>query len=246
MIRPRVRYRLWGLGKRMARGAALAFVLLAYGVSSLQHIPSPAYLLRSASRAVEGHQRFPCEAGSCGCSTAERCWSSCCCHTRHQQLVWALLNGVLPPDSISITDDEWIAAANSVREGSAHCSSCVDRIKADLALGIAMQGDATWGDGQLADIGGCCGESEQIAEARTPSDRVARAAQDADSRFNLPTLSPLGCRGVEQVIAAGFIAIKLSEREIIIPDTTGVPIAALPVSIPASHLLEPIPPPPRA
>jgi len=40
---------------------------------------------------------YPCKGGRCGCSTAEKCWTSCCCNTPEQRLAWAIQNGVTPP-----------------------------------------------------------------------------------------------------------------------------------------------------
>lgn len=54
----------------------------------------PVPLVSTAKRAVE---RFPCESSRCGCSTAEQCWRSCCCHPLDQRLAWAKRHGVQPP-----------------------------------------------------------------------------------------------------------------------------------------------------
>lgn len=42
-------------------------------------------------------ERYPCENCSCGCSSAEQCWSHCCCYTMEERLEWALRNDVVPP-----------------------------------------------------------------------------------------------------------------------------------------------------
>ncbi|WP_417746488.1 hypothetical protein [Rosistilla oblonga] len=42
--------------------------------------------------------RFPCEACSCGCSSAEFCWDKCCCHSDVEKLQWAAENDVQPPE----------------------------------------------------------------------------------------------------------------------------------------------------
>lgn len=40
---------------------------------------------------------FPCQSCSCGCATAEQCWTSCCCFSPEERLAWARENGVQPP-----------------------------------------------------------------------------------------------------------------------------------------------------
>lgn len=42
-------------------------------------------------------ERFPCEHGHCGCTSAEHCWRSCCCHSLSERLAWAKREGVTPP-----------------------------------------------------------------------------------------------------------------------------------------------------
>ena len=39
---------------------------------------------------------FPCMDKPCGCDTAERCFTNCCCHTPAETLAWATAHGVEP------------------------------------------------------------------------------------------------------------------------------------------------------
>ena len=39
---------------------------------------------------------FPCMDKPCGCDTAERCFTICCCHTPAETLAWAKAHGVEP------------------------------------------------------------------------------------------------------------------------------------------------------
>ncbi len=39
---------------------------------------------------------FPCMDKPCGCATAEQCFTSCCCNTPGETLVWARVHGVAP------------------------------------------------------------------------------------------------------------------------------------------------------
>lgn len=64
-----------------------AFVVAATGV--------PLSMPRVTQRSLG---RFPCENCGCGCSSAEVCWTNCCCNTMQQRLAWAKRENVRPPD----------------------------------------------------------------------------------------------------------------------------------------------------
>lgn len=98
------------------------------------------------------HERYPCEDCGCGCASAHECWTNCCCHTEHERLVWAIENGVMPPPGVEFGDDAWIAAANDVAPGSAHCALCVDGVMDKLRRGVATKSVH-----HLARAGSCCG-----------------------------------------------------------------------------------------
>jgi hypothetical protein len=61
-------------------------------VAVMSGAPLPAGKARQKSGEL-----FPCTANDCGCDSAERCWSSCCCHTLAERLTWAKERGVRPP-----------------------------------------------------------------------------------------------------------------------------------------------------
>lgn len=121
----------------LLRVAAVAVTLLAFVIAWFGVIPSP-HLIGQwiGHRAVEP-ERYPCEGHACGCASADECWNQCCCYTPHQRRVWAIRNGVTPPQSVRITEAEWIAASNDVQPGSATCWMCVDELLDDLSHGIA-------------------------------------------------------------------------------------------------------------
>jgi hypothetical protein len=39
---------------------------------------------------------FPCMETPCGCDSAERCFTNCCCHTAAETLAWAKARGIEP------------------------------------------------------------------------------------------------------------------------------------------------------
>jgi hypothetical protein len=48
--------------------------------------------------ATRGGEWFPCSADACGCDSAARCWSSCCCHSLSERLHWARRHRIRPPE----------------------------------------------------------------------------------------------------------------------------------------------------
>src|SRR6266481_10155373 len=62
-----------------------------------------AYLLTVAGFPVLGSTKkhgshpFPCQDHDCGCSSAEECWTNCCCFSPEQHLAWAHDHAVEPP-----------------------------------------------------------------------------------------------------------------------------------------------------
>lgn len=47
---------------------------------------------------------FPCQDGRCGCATAQKCWTDCCCHTPAERRRWAENRGITPPAYAVLSD----------------------------------------------------------------------------------------------------------------------------------------------
>jgi len=120
-----------------------------YLIASFGLIPAPRVI--SGWLGHLSHERYPCEDCGCGCASAHECWTNCCCHTEHERLVWAIENGVMPPPGVEFADEAWIAAANEVAPGSAHCALCVDGVLDKLRRGVATKSVH-----HLARTGSCC------------------------------------------------------------------------------------------
>ena len=58
-------------------------------------IPCPA-----ARPAKDTKVPYPCQTRSCGCSSAEQFWHSCCCMTMSERLAWARDHNVSPPPDV--------------------------------------------------------------------------------------------------------------------------------------------------
>ncbi len=225
---------------------AIAFLAASMGV-----VPSPAMV--AGWFGVVWSSPYPCQDHACGCASAHQCWTECCCHTEHERLVWAIEHGVLPPAGVTFTDEQWIAAANAVRPGSAHCSLCVETLKTSLARGVAIHGESK---GDHSRDASCCGESKSCDEpalgaatkagscCETSSSAHASKAKGAPARWGMSALS---CKGKNVLLAVGFPPLPrvagmgdlLPAPEFIEP-TTPIDEHA------ASRPLDPTVPPPRA
>lgn len=149
-------------------------------------------------------ERYPCESCGCGCASATECWTHCCCHTEQQRLVWAIENGVMPPPVVEFSDEQWIAAANDVKAGSAHCVMCVERIKGELRRGIATRTDhdpacdcAGACDGHC--VKACC-ETKTAGKSAGGALCTARGEGEKKPSWPGPSISALSCKGLQQLL----------------------------------------------
>lgn len=82
----------------LRRGVAWAMLALYCLVAS--GLPLPMVMPPAGSAAAkriagkDRSQPFPCMDKACGCDSAERCFSSCCCHTPSETLAWAEARGI--------------------------------------------------------------------------------------------------------------------------------------------------------
>jgi len=81
---------------RFAARSAVAWVVLATLLPlAIGFMPKSERLVRTADGLVA--ERFPCEDSPCGCASAARCWTRCCCNTPATRLAWCLREEVIPP-----------------------------------------------------------------------------------------------------------------------------------------------------
>jgi hypothetical protein len=243
--------------RSIARRALAGVLLAAFCIAGTGVMPSHAVLSATLARLLGGDSpagdAFPCQDGGCGCSQAADCWTSCCCNTPHERLVWALERGVMPPPIARFSDSQWIAAANAVKAGSAHCGSCVVAIKASLRKGIALAPPSA---ARGSESKSCCSARESApessllavcpAESGTCCDGVDSSAKTAccdrpqqaseAAKRGLPCLSALGCKGSSPLLAVPLPPSLPAEAEVAIvtvevpapPSCAAAPALALP------------------
>lgn len=225
-------------------------LLSVYLVASFGVIPSPRVVMGWFGQ-VAG-ERYPCEDCGCGCASATECWTHCCCHTEHVRLVWAIQNGVLPPENVEFTDEQWISAANAVKPGNAHCSICVARIKGELRQGIATQPAQHARSCECP--GACDGLCGKRCCATQPAPQTATGGSCCAARNDVtkpswpgPVVSALSCKGLQQLLTITLPpppAVRIAE---LIPPVPTRSVPERPSDVFAtSRCLDVTPPPPRA
>lgn len=107
----------WHHGKNKRRGhRVLLFLVLGSFLMANFPLPIPAEFFIPSGIAFgmksqvqnadedEDQTPFPCQHGRCGCTTAQKCWTNCCCHTPSERLQWAKKRGVNPPSYAVLSD----------------------------------------------------------------------------------------------------------------------------------------------
>ncbi len=83
----------------------------------------------AAAKNVAGKDRsqpFPCMDKACGCDSAEKCFSNCCCHTPIETLAWAKARGIDPAVVDALSRRVAAATAHAESLASSCCSADVD------------------------------------------------------------------------------------------------------------------------
>ncbi len=225
----------------------VSLVLLSvYVVASIGVIPSPRVIAGWFGQLAG--ERYPCEDCGCGCASATECWTNCCCHSEHERLVWAIKSGVMPPSVVKFSDEQWIAAANDVKPGSAHCVLCVERIKGELRQGIATR---PIHDPACACEGSCTGDCRKpccgsgVADQKSKSASCCAKGGEKKPSWPGPSMSALSCKGLEQLLTMTLPPAPLARVVgFILPEPAAfVPERPKDIAYPSRTLDVPKPPP---
>jgi hypothetical protein len=104
--------------------AILGYTLVASGLPLPFGMITPAAPDSPAAKRLAGKDRsqpFPCMDKTCGCATAEQCFTSCCCSTPAETLAWARARRVEPAVLAAL---EQRVASSSQLAAKAPKSSC--------------------------------------------------------------------------------------------------------------------------
>ncbi len=175
----------WVPGVRAGIGGItlIAFLLTAGG------LPTPAAL------SIPSGERFPCEQHRCGCASAQKCWSDCCCFTHKQKLAWAKANNVTPPAEFMLAESN-----------SSTTDSCSAKTKSCCAAKVTKS---------------CCGGGKTSASPRpeTDEDWAIEAQKCRGVATNWVTLGAIACDAIATRIpvhnAPGEILPLVNESAVI-------------------------------
>jgi len=120
---------------------------------------------------------YPCQNGTCGCDSAEKCWNNCCCLTMAERLAWARAHHVTPPDFVVAQ-----AAADSAQEESACCAGCCEETCTSNTAADALVHDHSCEDACC--LPATCGQASQRGSSaasccHTPPAKTKPAATKA-------------------------------------------------------------------
>ena len=65
--------------------------------------PDPGSAAGRKLAAKDRSRPFPCMDKACGCDSAERCFTNCCCHTPAETLRWAKARGIEPAVIVALS-----------------------------------------------------------------------------------------------------------------------------------------------
>jgi len=83
------------LFRRGVAWAVLAlYALVASGIPLPMGLPPAGSAAEKKIAGKDRSQPFPCMDKACGCDSAERCFTNCCCHTPAETLAWAKARGI--------------------------------------------------------------------------------------------------------------------------------------------------------
>jgi hypothetical protein len=128
----------------IAWGMLGLYALVASGLPLPVALPPAGSAAARKLAAKDRSQPFPCMDKACGCDSAERCFSSCCCHTPAETLAWAKARG-LDPAVLAALQCRVAAATSAPASGG--CSavqpqrSCAAADEADAAADDAICSD---------------------------------------------------------------------------------------------------------
>jgi len=153
----------------------------------------------AAARTLAGKDRsqpFPCMDKACGCDSAERCFSNCCCHTPAETLAWARARGIEPAVLAALA--RRVAVAQPAPQARGCCTAqaatpaCCAAAKPAAASCCTADQPAAPVDDRL------CGDDQSLA--------AERAAGEADPPLDEP--APRGVVILRAMLACGGIVAQ--------------------------------------
>lgn len=152
-----------------------------------------------AAKRLAGKDRsrpFPCMDKACGCDSAERCFSNCCCHTPAETLRWAQARGIEPALIAALQRRVAVAAPAPAAGG---CCAVKQQAKPSCC--------AASDDGEAAEDS-VCGDSTSLAgEPVSPPSSEEPATNDEPGCRVVILRAMLACNGIVAQWAAACVSL---------------------------------------
>jgi hypothetical protein len=156
--------------------AICGYMLVASGLPLPLGVVSPAAPESPAAKRLAGKDRsrpFPCMDKSCGCATAEQCFTNCCCNTPAETLAWAKAHAVEP--AVLAALERRVVRDRPAVEKVAKTSCCLSQAQvAEASCCTIKQPAALCEDTEI------CSDEQSLAAA-------PRASTDVSTEKELPT-----------------------------------------------------------
>jgi hypothetical protein len=192
---------------------AVAWAMLGLYALVASGLPLPVALPpagTAAARKLAGKDRsqpFPCMDKACGCDSAERCFTNCCCHTPAETLRWAKARGI-EQTVIQVLQRRVAAAAPAAPAGG--CCAAKQEVKPSCCTAAVPPKPSCC----AADEDDACGDDAICVEERSLVAESAPAPAPADDEPapKVVTLrAMLACGGIVAQWAAACVSLPPPE-----------------------------------
>jgi hypothetical protein len=152
----------------------------------------------ATARKIAGKDRstpFPCMDKACGCDTAERCFTNCCCHTPAETLAWARARGIEASVIDALT--RRVAAAAPAPQAAGSC--CAAKAKQQTQPSCCAAAD----DAICSDYRSLAADArDKPAEDATPVAPAGDREDEAPVRGTVMLRAMLACSGIMAELGA--------------------------------------------
>jgi hypothetical protein len=224
--------------------AILGYTLVASGLPLPFGMITPAAPDSPAAKRLAGKDRsqpFPCMDKTCGCATAEQCFTSCCCNTPAETLAWARARRVEP--AVLAALEQRVAGSSQLAAKATKSSCCSTKAPvAEKSCCTSRQPAAVAEDGDLCSMNASRAATPSTTKKAT-TEKVPPADEPAEPQSRSVTLrAMLACGGiVAEWFAAGAalppprfeVSLVMHVLDVCTPgDEAGESLAASPAAPP--------------
>ena len=187
--------------------AILGYTLVASGLPLPFGMLAPAAPDSPAAKRLAGKDRsqpFPCMDKTCGCATAEQCFTSCCCNTPAETLAWAKAHRV-EPAVLAALEQRVASGSQLVSKATKSCCSSTAPVAEESCCTIRQPAAVVFEDTKICSYEQSLAATPSATEEATPNKASPDEEPSRQPRSRTVTLrAMLACGGiVAEWFAAG-------------------------------------------